>query len=78
MGNNTWVPKAEEKILVLRYTIHNPNPRELDVNWASLKFTAVDKQDTNRTAIQAISRDGATEVLNINLKPAQKIDVVAA
>src|SRR5689334_6242046 len=28
VGNNTWVPKADEKLLVLHYTVHNPVARE--------------------------------------------------
>lgn len=77
-GNNTWVPKADEKLLVLRFTVHNPNPAELNLSWSSLKLTAVDKTDTNRPAIQAVVREGFTEPLNVGLKPAQKLDIVMA
>lgn len=75
VGNNTWVPKADEKMLMLHFTLHNPNPRELNLSWASLKITAVDQVDTNRTGIQAIVRDGTADPLTVSLKPAQKIEV---
>jgi hypothetical protein len=75
---NTWVPKAEEKLLILRYTVHNPIPQEQGFEWYSLRFTAVDAKDTNHDFVQAIAREGTSEKLSIRLKPAQKVDVVAA
>jgi hypothetical protein len=76
--NNTWVPKADEKLLLLRYTVHNPILQEQGYDWYNLRFTAVDAKDTNHDFIQAIAREGTTEKLSIRLKPAQKVDVVAA
>ena len=78
LGNNTWVPKADQKLLVLRYTVHNPMPREQSYDWSRLRFTAVDSKDTNHEFIQAVGRDGTNEILSLRLKPAQKIDVYAA
>jgi hypothetical protein len=77
-GNNTWVPKADQKLLVLRYTIHNPLPQEQGYTWSSINFTAVDAKDTNHNFIQCVVREGENQPLSIRLKPAQKIDVVAA
>ncbi len=78
IGNMTWVPKADEKLLVLHYTVHNPNPAEFGYDWWSIRFIVVDGKDTNHEYIQAIGREGTTERLSIRLKPAQKIDVYAA
>jgi hypothetical protein len=78
IGNNTWVPKANEKLLVLHYTIHNPMPREQGYTWSDLRFTAVDAADTNHDFIQVVAREGTYQPLAIRLKPAQKIDVWAA
>jgi hypothetical protein len=78
IGTNTWVPKADEKLLVLRYTVHNPLPREQSYDWWRIRFTAVDAKDTNHEFIQTVARDGTTEKLSVRLKPAQKIDVYAA
>lgn len=78
IGQNTWVPKATEKRLVLHYTIHNPMPTEQRYYWADLQFTAVDAKDTNHTYIQTVAREGDREPLSINLKPAQKLDVTAS
>lgn len=35
VAGSTTVPKADQKLLVLRYTIHNPLPREQRYYWAS-------------------------------------------
>lgn len=79
IGNNTWVPKADEKVLILRYTVHNPQPKELGYDWSGIRFTVVDAKDTNHDYIQCVAREGMNdEPLRINLKPAQKLDVYAA
>lgn len=78
VDGSIWVPRADQKLLILHYTLHNPVPREQSVHWGSIRFTAVDKEDKNQEMIEAIGRDGTTEKLSLTLKPAQKIDVVAA
>jgi hypothetical protein len=79
VGNNVWTPKADEKLLVLKFTVHNPRPQETNLSWSSFRFTAVDAQDTNREYIQAIVRTGQYgEGLNVNLKPAQKVECEVA
>jgi hypothetical protein len=78
IGQNTWVPRATEKRLVLHYTVHNPMPTEHRYYWADIQFTAVDAKDTNHQFIQAVTREGEREPLSIDLKPAQKIDVTAS
>ncbi len=78
IGTRTWVPKVNEKLLVLRYTIHNPLPNEQPYDWAGIDFTAVDAKDVNHRFIQGIARDGENEPLHVSLKPAQKLDVLSA
>jgi hypothetical protein len=78
VGHNIWVPKSDQKLLVLHYTIHNPVPREQSYSWSEIHFTAVDAQDKNQEMIQAVSREGTNEPYAVRLKPAQKIDVTAA
>ena len=76
--NNTYVPKGDEKLLVLHYTVHNPVPREQSYHWSGIRFTAVDARDTNHDYIQAVAREGENQPLSISLKPAQKLEVVDA
>lgn len=78
IGNDTYVPKGNEKLLLLHYTIHNPLPEEQGYDWSAMQFTAVDAKDVNHKFIQKVAREGTTEPLIVSLKPAQKIDVVAA
>ena len=79
IGSSIWGTKAEEKVLVLHYTLHNPSPREQGIGWSTLRFTAVDSQDTNHEYIQNTVRTGTSkESLNMRLKPAQKVDVTTA
>lgn len=78
IGTNTWVPKANEKLLILHYTVQNPMPREQRYYWADIMFTGVDAKDTNRNFINAVVREGQVEPLTIQLKPAQKLDVSTA
>jgi hypothetical protein len=78
VDNSIWVPKADQKLLVLHYTLHNPLPREQRYYWAGIHFTAVDALDKNQEGIQAAAREGTTDSFDVNLKPAQKIEVTAA
>jgi hypothetical protein len=79
VGNNTWTPKADEKLMILRYTVHNPLPKVQNYSWGQLKFTAVDAADTNREYIQAVRRAGVIDSgFNADLKPAQKVQIEAA
>lgn len=80
VGANSWGKEADEKLLVLHYTVHNPTKNDLSYYWAGLDFTAVDSQDVNRKFVQAAIRDGDAKraPLNVTLKPAQKLDVVTA
>lgn len=77
VNSNTWAPKKDEKLLVLRFTVHNPLPREQSYYWGSIRFTAVDALDTNREAVQTVVRTGVYDqgAFNTSLKPAQKVQL---
>jgi hypothetical protein len=78
LDQNTEVPSNSQKILVLHFTVHNPLDHEQNYNWSSIKFTAVDALSNNHEYLQGVQREGTTEGLGLDLKPAQKIDVVTA
>lgn len=67
--------KADEKLLVLNYTVHNPNKEPLQYDWGTLKFTAVDAQNVNRESEGKVGRIGTNETVALELKPAQKLSV---
>lgn len=75
MGETTVAPKADEKLLVLNATVHNPNKDLTNLDWGTLRLTAVDPNDQNHEYENGVSKAGTGETLNVQLKPAQKIDV---
>src|SRR6185503_12389384 len=78
VDTHVYVPTAEQKLLILHYTIHNPLPKEQVYDWNNMHFTVVDAKDKNADAIQAVAREGTKENGRISLKPAQKAEVVSA
>lgn len=77
IGDNVYTPKADEKLLVLRYTVHNPQKVDKTYAWNTLKFTVVDARNVNHVHDNYVGRDGTSNVLDIALKPAQKIGAYA-
>lgn len=78
VGTSVYAPEASEKLLVLHYTVQNPNQRDIGVSWDSFKFTVVDAKDVNHVFDNYVAREGTTENYDVRLKPAQKVDLVAA
>ncbi len=74
IGADYYVPTAEEKLLVVHFTLQNPQPSERGVGWSVCSFTAVDATDTNREYPQNIGVESTQEALSLDLKPAQKLD----
>jgi hypothetical protein len=74
VGTYFYAPSADEKLLVLRYTIHNPNKHERSYDWGTLAFTAVDMQNQNREYENTAGARQTGEALSVTLKPAQKVD----
>jgi hypothetical protein len=75
---DVYAPKFNEKLLLLRFTVQNPNKTDTNVFYDAFKLTVVDDKDRNVGFDCYWSRDGQTDELSMQLKPAQKVDVVAA
>lgn len=73
IGDTTYMPKADEKLLVLHFTVQNPQKTEQLVRFDSLKFTAVDALNVNHEFCGDWGDAELHGSLNITLKPAQKI-----
>jgi hypothetical protein len=76
VGGNAVVdalPKAEEKLLLLRFSIQNPQKSDQFLNALGFVITAVDSKDVNHVA-PFLGKQGTTDSINIELKPAQKIE----
>lgn len=74
--NGLVAPKAEDKLLVLTFTIQNPNKTETPFGWDTLHMTAVDSQGTNHEKENSVVRPGIPAELAIDLKPGQKVVVM--
>ena len=77
-GKNYIVPKADEKLLVLHYTLHNPNPRDFGLRWSTFNINAVDSKDTNWRYNTSVGMEATNEMCNMSLKPGQKTKVYTA
>ncbi|MFB9992836.1 DUF4352 domain-containing protein [Deinococcus oregonensis] len=75
IGTVLIVPKADEKLLVLRFTAHNPTRQ--DITLSRLKLTAVDVKDVNHVSESSFVRAGTSEEYQASLKPAQKVEIVS-
>lgn len=77
-GSQCTYPRANEKLLVLHFTIQNPNQEEELVRFDSLRFTAIDAMNVNHEFNGNWGDEETHGVLNIKLKPAQKIAAYVA
>lgn len=71
-GDELVIPKKNQKLLVLHYTLHNPNKKDFNVYWATLKFTVVDANDTNWKYCEKVGVEATKAKASMDLKPAQK------
>ena len=78
IGNQVYVPKANEKLLILHFTVQNPQKTELYVRWDSLRFTAVDKTNTNCEGNNdwGDADDPKHSQVAMNLKPTQTVNLI--
>lgn len=76
IGDSTYVPNANEKLLVLHFSIQNPQKTgELLARFDTLKFTAVDAMNVNHDFCGDWGDAETHNSLGISLKPSQKIEV---
>ncbi|HWG84138.1 MAG TPA: hypothetical protein VNT60_01550, partial [Deinococcales bacterium] len=73
MGGYVYAPKPNEKLLILRFTVQNPTKSEARLAYHSFKMTAVDATDINHEMDSYIAREGTSDIIDVALKPAQKI-----
>ncbi len=77
IGTYSCTPKAGEKLLVIRYTIHNPEKSQLLANATTFGFTAVDADDVNYNPVPTVGQETSKARLSMPLKPAQKVEAFA-
>jgi len=74
IGEETYAPKANEKLLVLHYSVQNPQKEERIVRFDSLRFTVVDAMNVNHEGIGEWGDAQSGSALNLSLKPAQRVE----
>lgn len=74
IGQQSYSPAADQKLLVLHYSVQNASKDEQRYYLSSFKFTVVDDQNVNRQNVDAVGQEGGNASLDIRLKPAQKVD----
>lgn len=77
IGDTLYTPKVNEKLLLLRFTVQNPQKTELYLRGDSLRLTAVDAMNVNQEGIGVWGDAETQNALGMSLKPAQKIEVYA-
>jgi hypothetical protein len=81
IGPSKFAPELAEKLLILRFSVQNPQKKDLEFSTFNLRFTAVDSKDVNVSpepyGFAYVARDGEFVPLKVRLKPAQKIDAYA-
>jgi hypothetical protein len=68
-------PKKNEKIMLVHYTLHNPNHRDFGLAWSTLDINAVDSNDKNWRYVQDLAVETTHDKAYMSLKPAQKTRV---
>lgn len=81
IGDRIFCPKAKEKVLVLRFTVHNPQKEEAIMRYDTFHFTVVDTKDQNWEGVGDLGADKGKEpyeYYDVNMKPAQKAKLCTA
>lgn len=73
IGTTHFVPKADEKLLVLHFTVQNPQDKTNYVRYDRLRITAVDAMNVNHEAVQAWGDEENKGNVALDLKPKQKL-----
>ena len=73
IGTSHFVPKADEKLLVLHFTVQNPQDKTNFVRYDRLRITAVDAMNVNHEAVQGWGDEENKGNVALELKPKQKL-----
>lgn len=76
-GESTVWPKQEEKLLLLHFTVHNPQKGLALMRQDVFKITAIDSNGKNRDRETYLGSEDKQQVVAQDFKPAQKMDIYA-
>ena len=75
IGDTLYFPAAEEKLLLLHFSVQNPQKTETFIRGDIMKFMAVDAANVNHEGIGTWGDAESHNTVELNLKPAQRIDL---
>jgi len=78
IGDKIYAPKAEEKLLVLHFTVQNMQAATNFIRYDRLHITAVDAMNVNHEAQQGWGDAENHTYVALDLKPKQKLECYAA
>jgi hypothetical protein len=78
IGSNVYAPQADQKLLVLRYSMQNSSGEAHGVAYNTIHFTVVDPTNVNRDGIDDAGNAATHATLDQNLLPGQKVEVYTA
>jgi len=76
-GTNTVTPSAGEKLMVVRFNVHNCEKKQQYCSAGDFSLTAVEATDKTISPASGFGMETTKQPVAMYLKPAQKIDVYA-
>jgi hypothetical protein len=77
-ADGTTFPTAEQKLLLLTFTVQNPQKKEMFLTWNTFKFTVVSPEDQNQEFGGYLYHPTQKTRYSSTLKPAQKVKATIA
>ncbi|HEY3330468.1 MAG TPA: DUF4352 domain-containing protein [Capsulimonadaceae bacterium] len=78
IGKRLFIADAAHKLLILHMTYHNPIHADQSVRWDTYRYTVVDAADQNHLGLVDLGAESDKSVVQLQMKPAQKMDVYGA
>jgi hypothetical protein len=78
VDGETNATDRDHKLMIVSFQIQNPNNEITNLNDSTLAFTAIDQEGENHEGIKRVIQKSGAKDLNIDLKPAQRIDCETA
>ena len=75
--DNTYLAEKGKKLLILNFTVQNPGKVDLGYDWSSIAFSVVGAGTDNFEYENAVFNPEKLSGVNVELKPAQKIPLIA-
>jgi len=72
IGNICTFPRVDQKMLVINFTVQNPQHTDFNYDWSAIKFTVLDPDGTSYDRSADVGKAGTHIRAGVSLKPGQK------